>query len=70
MHVLRPAEGGGEEVQPWEGVAGKMKQVEDRLTARLLAENAELKERLSKQDTKLTTVLQKLEEMGAPKHSR
>ena len=54
MHVLRPAEGGGDEVQPWEGVAGKMKQVEDRLTARLegqtarlAAENAELKEKLS-----------------------
>ena len=81
MHVLRPAEGGGEEVQPWEGVAGKMKQVEDRLTARLLAENAELRERLNKQDETLdemrsemreaqATLLKKMEEMAPPKSNR
>ena len=66
MHVLRPAEGGGEELQPWEGVAGKMKQVEDRVTARLTGlavENAELKEKLSKQEASLSKVQGEMSEM-------
>ena len=65
MHVLRPAEGGEEEVQPWEGVAGKMKQVEDRLTARLeglAAENAELEEKLSKHEENLNKKLSEMRE--------
>ena len=69
MHVLRPTEGGGEELQPWEGVAGKMKQVEDRVTARLTelaAENADLKAML---DEKLSEMLKLMREEATAKPS-